>query len=72
MAAEGMPFPWPWNGGTISKVLDGIWGMSDSKTYCFLYPVPRRIVPNTEPMFPLPESATWANDFRTRGAGACW
>ena len=30
------------------------------------------MVPNTEPMFPLPESATWANDFRTRGAGACW
>jgi hypothetical protein len=28
MAAEGMPFPWRWNGGTISTVLDGIWGMS--------------------------------------------
>ena len=28
MAAEGMPFPWWWNGGTISTVLDDIWGMS--------------------------------------------
>ncbi len=28
MAAEGMPFPWRWNGGTISTVLDVIWGMS--------------------------------------------
>ena len=28
MAAEGMPFPWWWNGGTISTVLDVIWGMS--------------------------------------------
>jgi len=23
-----MPFPWRWNGGTISTVLDVIWGMS--------------------------------------------
>ena len=30
MAAKGMPFPWPWNGGTIFKVLDGIWGMSEN------------------------------------------
>ena len=28
MAAEGLPFPWPWNGGTISTDLDVIWGMS--------------------------------------------
>ena len=28
MAAEGMPFPWRWDGGTISTNLDGIWGMS--------------------------------------------
>jgi hypothetical protein len=28
MAAEGMPFPWRANGGTISTNLDGIWGMS--------------------------------------------
>ena len=28
MAAEGMPFPWRWNGGTISTDLDVIWGMS--------------------------------------------
>ena len=28
MAAEGMPFPWRWDGGTISMVLDVIWGMS--------------------------------------------
>ena len=28
MAADGMPFPWRWNGGTNSTVLDGIWGMS--------------------------------------------
>ena len=41
-------------------------------TYRFLYPAPRRIVPSTEREFPLPESATWGNDFRTRSAGACW
>ena len=29
MAEEGIPFPWRWNGGTNSTVLDGIWGMSD-------------------------------------------
>ncbi len=28
MAAEGMPFPWRWDGGTISTNLDVIWGMS--------------------------------------------
>jgi hypothetical protein len=28
MAAEGMPFPWRWDGGTISTNLDCIWGMS--------------------------------------------
>ncbi len=28
MAAEGMPFPWRWNGSTISTDLDVIWGMS--------------------------------------------
>ena len=28
MAAEGMPFPWRWNGGMISTNLEGIWGMS--------------------------------------------
>ncbi len=32
MAAEGMPFPWRWNGGTNSTVLDGIWGMSAQST----------------------------------------
>ncbi len=32
MAAEGMPFPWRWNGGTISTNLEGIWGMSDEMT----------------------------------------
>ncbi len=31
MAAEGMPFPWRWNAGTISTVLDVIWGMSDER-----------------------------------------
>ena len=30
MAAEGMPFPWRWNGSTISTDLDVIWGMSGS------------------------------------------
>ncbi len=28
MAAEGMPFPWRWTGGTISTDLDVIWGIS--------------------------------------------
>ena len=28
MAAEGIQFPWRWNGGTTSTVLDVIWGMS--------------------------------------------
>ena len=28
MAAEGMPFPWRWNGSTISTDLDVIWEMS--------------------------------------------
>ena len=28
MAAEGMPFPWWWNGGMISMNLKNIWGMS--------------------------------------------
>ena len=28
MAAEGMPFSWRWNGGTIFPNLDVIWGMS--------------------------------------------
>ena len=28
MAAEAVPFPWRWNGGTISTDLDVIWGMS--------------------------------------------
>ena len=28
MAAEGMQFPWPWNDGTISANLRGIWEMS--------------------------------------------
>ncbi len=28
MAAKGMPFPWRWDGGMISMVLDVIWGMS--------------------------------------------
>ena len=37
MDAEGIPFPWRWNGGTISTNLDGIWEMSaytvrDTKT----------------------------------------
>ena len=27
MAAEGIQFPWRWNGGTISTNLDGIWVM---------------------------------------------
>ncbi len=31
MVAKGMEFPWRWNGGTISTVLDGIWGMSVNK-----------------------------------------
>ncbi len=35
MAAEGMPFPWRWNGGTIYTVLDVIWGMSIG-TSCLL------------------------------------
>ena len=29
MAAEGMRFPWRWNGGTISLNLGVIWEMSD-------------------------------------------
>ncbi len=28
MAAEGMPFPWRWDGGTISLNLGVIWEMS--------------------------------------------
>jgi hypothetical protein len=36
MAAEGMPFPWWWNGGTISTVLDVIWGMSVESSSCRL------------------------------------
>jgi len=28
MAAEGMPFPWWWDGGTIFLNLGVIWGMS--------------------------------------------
>ena len=28
IAAEGMPFPWRWNGGTIFPNLEVIWGMS--------------------------------------------
>jgi hypothetical protein len=28
MAAEGIPFPWRWNGSTISTDLDVIWGKS--------------------------------------------
>ncbi len=28
MAAEGIQFPWRWTSGTISTVLDVIWGMS--------------------------------------------
>ncbi len=28
MAAEGMQFPWRWNGSTISLNLGVIWGMS--------------------------------------------
>jgi hypothetical protein len=28
MAAEGMPFPWRWSGGTISTNSDAIWVMS--------------------------------------------
>ncbi len=32
MAEEGIPFPWWWSGGTISTVLDVIWGMSDQNT----------------------------------------
>ena len=38
----------------------------------FLCPTRCPMAPNTEPMFPLPGSTTWANDFRTRGARACW
>ena len=32
MAAEGMPFPWRWNGGMISTDLDVTWGMSGEWT----------------------------------------
>ena len=28
MAANGIPFPWWWDDGTISTNLDVIWGMS--------------------------------------------
>ncbi len=28
MAAEGMPFPWRWNGGMISANMEVIWEMS--------------------------------------------
>ena len=38
MAAEGMPFPWRWNGGMISMNLKGIWGMSDYSLF-LAYPV---------------------------------
>ncbi len=31
MAAKGIQFPWRWDGGTISTVLNAIWGMSDEK-----------------------------------------
>ena len=37
MAAEGMQFPWPWDGGTISTNLDVIWGMSDYRRYLHLH-----------------------------------
>ena len=33
MAAEGMPFPWRWNGSTISTDSDVIWGMSVSMSH---------------------------------------
>ena len=33
MAAEGMPFPWRWNGDTISLNLGVIWEMS-VQTFC--------------------------------------
>ncbi len=33
MAAEGMPFPWRWNGGMNSTNLEGIWGMSVKTMY---------------------------------------
>ncbi len=29
MAAEGMQFPWRWNGGTISTNLEGIWAKTN-------------------------------------------
>ncbi len=29
MAAEGMQFPWRWNGGTISMSLEGIWAKTN-------------------------------------------
>ena len=28
MSKNGLPFPWRWNSGTISAILDVIWGMS--------------------------------------------
>ena len=28
MAAEGMPFPWRWDGSIFSANLEAIWGMS--------------------------------------------
>ncbi len=32
MAAEGMQFPWRWNGGTNSLNMGVIWEMSDQLT----------------------------------------
>jgi len=42
MAAEGMRFPWRWDGGTIFPNLDVIWGMSINSNSVFglAYPMP--------------------------------
>ncbi len=38
MAANGIPFPWWWDDGTISTNLDFIWGMSDKASRGLLKP----------------------------------
>ncbi len=42
MAAEGMQFPWRWNGGTISLNLGVIWEMSAQCRPQNARPAPRR------------------------------
>ncbi len=49
MATDGMQFSWRWNGGTISTVLDVIWGMSAqmprTERIEFFVDIHRRLLP---------------------------